>query len=562
MKKNNIIDNVIRLMKANPEKGFTLNEIEAETGLSRSSIATAINRESSRFQKKKRIGGKGRPEYEFRLQHRSLLSAGMAFSNSEPNYIIKPEYKELASLVGLDAVPAIFILGGAKYGKTSLINRLVYEIRTSSKANDYAVIHIDFERISNVESLSESNLYAELINQAKNSLPDAQIFFSHAEPDRDRVLEIRDSFLNTTLFPIMPESDFAIGGQLDRIGREIIEKTDVFLFFLSKKCVKLVGDKCLKMIQEAISLSETGRNPLFIPVLLEPCQLPDSFKNLEAIDLYENSSIDLKFSIEKHFDLLNRETPLKREASSTFETPEWWAREELEAILRRHLEKFSASRVLLIVDGLDFIFEHISDKSWADGIVSWLSEIRNRMNHSPYNRIQMLTAMSLMSYASLYSKPLLTQNKVIRMRPFSETEISKLLEVYDYQEKKEECASRLLAMFNGQPHLTHYAIERIVESGDGLEQFAGTPYLSLRDFQLYWSRIKDALSLSIKKGKTKLTSLLEGIVRHNDSKRESTSLYYRYYEYLILLGIIDLDGNISCDYYAKMLDMEIGGLDD
>jgi len=366
----------------------------------------------------------------------------------------------------------------------------------------------------------------------------------------------------------MPGASFKLSDPMDSISRSVIEKTDIFLFFLSKKYLNTIGNKALNAIRNNIDIEETGKRPKFIVVRIEATLDAKGFERIETIDLSEKSDDDLKFLLEERL-ITESKSDGDADLESIQEQPGFQAHWLFKSLIGHHLRNCPAQRLLMVVDGLDFIFEKVPSFEWADGFVRWLGELRNRMNEMPYDRIKLFVNFGLMSYNSMFSKPLHTQALVIRSQPFSNEEISTLLRLYRLTENPSDTATRLLHLFNGQPYLTHFAIERMAETGDGIELFTEIPFGSVREFQAYWKRLKTALSLAVRKRKRDLDILLAGFSDQNETDQKQAPLLIKYRQYLEFLGIAKMSMNQgeivsqpSCEFYKEMLANERRRTDD
>jgi TIR domain len=115
----------------------------------------------------------------------------------------------------------------------------------------------------------------------------AELFFSYARADAEKVQPIYDKLRESGYAPWMDSKDILPGERWETKINQAIKKADFFLAFLSgssvdrrgvlRKEVRLALGKWQEMLEDDIYL---------IPIRLEPCEIPEELAGFQTLDVF------------------------------------------------------------------------------------------------------------------------------------------------------------------------------------------------------------------------------------------------------------------------------------
>lgn len=114
-----------------------------------------------------------------------------------------------------------------------------------------------------------------------------QVFFIYAEEDRERVKEVRDKLVAEGYEPFM-ESDIVPGENKEVVIKAAMKQSKVRLVFFSGISVGQRGP-IQSQYKEALNIGREAPEGTIhlIPVKLDDCQLPEEFKSIEDVKVYD-----------------------------------------------------------------------------------------------------------------------------------------------------------------------------------------------------------------------------------------------------------------------------------
>ncbi|MEN2284490.1 toll/interleukin-1 receptor domain-containing protein [Algoriphagus sp. SE2] len=119
------------------------------------------------------------------------------------------------------------------------------------------------------------------MSRQTNTTP--KIFISYHSRDREFVMNLAHALEEKALTVWTRDLHSIAGKRMDRQIEEALEESDIVLFILSRNSVDS------KDLMDEADISLNNRK-LFIPLLIEPCQLPKRLKRIQYIDLHTNRS--------------------------------------------------------------------------------------------------------------------------------------------------------------------------------------------------------------------------------------------------------------------------------
>lgn len=114
-----------------------------------------------------------------------------------------------------------------------------------------------------------------------------QIFISYAREDNDKVVELRSHLAVRGYAPWMDKFDIIGGEDWERAMVRAVRQCDFFLFCASRNSVNKRG-AIQREIKEALDVwkERLEDDIFFIPVRLEPCEIPSQIRRFQWIDLF------------------------------------------------------------------------------------------------------------------------------------------------------------------------------------------------------------------------------------------------------------------------------------
>ena len=115
-----------------------------------------------------------------------------------------------------------------------------------------------------------------------------QVFISYAREDSDKVVELRSHLGVRGYSPWMDKFDIIGGEDWERAIVRAVRQCDFFLFCASRNSVNKRG-AIQREIKEALDVwkERLEDDIFFIPVRLEPCDIPGQIRRFQWIDLFE-----------------------------------------------------------------------------------------------------------------------------------------------------------------------------------------------------------------------------------------------------------------------------------
>jgi len=170
-KKKNILTLVREWFQAHPDEYMTKEELASKLELKVTSLASCLGRYKESFTTRSinpEDRGKGKPAitycYNPPMEDTTYIKPGMPLQGNEKIFALSEQVQKLKSLLDGERIPAIFLTGGVKTGKTSLVNWLANKARSHQ---EFLVLTVNFENAMFGEEtrLSLSSLFREFFRQ-------------------------------------------------------------------------------------------------------------------------------------------------------------------------------------------------------------------------------------------------------------------------------------------------------------------------------------------------------------------------------------------------------------
>ena len=121
-----------------------------------------------------------------------------------------------------------------------------------------------------------------------------RIFLCHASEDKKQVLEIYHKLMSAGFNPWLDKMDLLPGQKWDGEIRRALKHSRFIIIFFSKFSVSKRGyvQREFKLALDA--LEEIPEDQIFvIPVRLEDCRIPEAFRHIHYVDLFEQGGFEL-----------------------------------------------------------------------------------------------------------------------------------------------------------------------------------------------------------------------------------------------------------------------------
>jgi len=195
----------------------------------------------------------------------------------------------------------------------------------SGKGLDYVINNkstIDLfieEKRKIVKNKNSSNSdFLDKINMAESKKN--RIFLCHASEDKKQVIQIYNNLKKVGFAPWLDKMDLLPGHEWDKEIKKALKNSQFIIIFFSSNSVSKRGYIQREFKLALDTLEEIPEGQIFIvPTRLDNCKIPDSFKHIHYVDLFEKGGFDsivktINHSLasnskvsENKFDIFNRE---------------------------------------------------------------------------------------------------------------------------------------------------------------------------------------------------------------------------------------------------------------
>jgi transcriptional regulator with XRE-family HTH domain len=223
-----------------------------------------------------------------------------------------------------------------------------------------------------------------------------------------------------------------------------------------------------------------------------------------------------------------------------------------------------ASRVVLIIDGLDQVFRNPGSIVDAFALVNWLNALRNdaALGQHPYNKLALFVALTGKTWSAAHASPYATQAALLSLKKFTFKEVTLVFEKLGVESNR-SVVENVHSFFHGHPYLTQLFVWSLRNGStyDDAEREA----LDLEGpYEAHWERLKSEMAFLIGTN-YKLSELLTAVVRIVDrsSKRhplneKSYRIWGSYSRDLRVFGLLDgtLNEPTICKFYRNAIESE------
>lgn len=212
----------------------------------------------------------------------------------------------------------------------------------------------------------------------------AQIFLSYAREDKEKVEALYQKLSDAEFKPWMDEKDILPGERWESCVQRAIQDSDFFLACLSTNSVNKRGF-LQKEIRAALSIwqEKLDSDIYLIPVRLDDCEVPESLRDLQWVDLFEEDGWtrlveaiqvgmerrDEEFLANEYGyivsgEVTQKQNVLKRGQASLFwqEGQDQWSKGEL-------------TEAIISLDRAVTLFEEIGESEQADRVCKDLAQV-------------------------------------------------------------------------------------------------------------------------------------------------------------------------------------------
>ncbi|MEA2898042.1 MAG: AAA-like domain [Bradyrhizobium sp.] len=223
-----------------------------------------------------------------------------------------------------------------------------------------------------------------------------------------------------------------------------------------------------------------------------------------------------------------------------------------------------ATRVVVIVDGLDEIFKNAGAIVDPLAVTNWFQSLRNRAAHgiAPYDKLALFVALTGATWSAAHGSPYASQAGYLDLNKFSSqeaAEVFKQLQVDIDQAGLKE----VYRLFHGHPYLTQLFAWSM---RDGLSlQAAKEAALGLESrYEIHWERMKSEIGFLIGKNYPvrKVLTLIAKVAEQskpNALDETEDEIWRSYRRGLRIFGLIDgkFDSPTICEFYRTAIQREV-----
>ena len=222
-----------------------------------------------------------------------------------------------------------------------------------------------------------------------------------------------------------------------------------------------------------------------------------------------------------------------------------------------------ASRVVLIIDGLDQVFKNPGSIADPLALINWLSGLRSEAasGKPPYNKLAIFTALVGKTWSAAHASPYATQASELRLRKFSVDEVREVFaqlglgpNLYSAEEAH--------FLFHGHPYLTQLFAWSIREGSTVSNAVRAA--LSLEGhYGAHWDRMKSEIRFLIGTN-YELTPILRAVSlavkRSTDQPLDKNArrIWDSYGRDLRVFGLVDGSAQAPtvCEFYRNAIESE------
>lgn len=163
----------------------------------------------------------------------------------------------------------------------------------SAKGLDYVMKNKSTIELFNAENKKNTILEYDLDKNTMSINTKNRIFLCHASEDKTQVIEIYKNLKKIGFNPWLDKIDLLPGQEWDKEIRKVLKEAQSVIIFFSNNSVLKRGyvQKEFKLALDI--LQEIPEGQIFIiPTRLDDCQIPDSFKYIHYVDLFQKGGFD------------------------------------------------------------------------------------------------------------------------------------------------------------------------------------------------------------------------------------------------------------------------------
>ena len=212
--------------------------------------------------------------------------------------ILEDEARLQKAIEAFDVDPIIRRFGSwavTTYGVESLVS--YYPIDLSRINEPYWLEHMSEKNWVDVREFAAALEFARDLLKAKqrrsiNGRP-LKVFLCHGSEDKPAMRELRNNLLTAGVEPWLDEEELLPGHDWRLEIQRALRRTDIALVCLSNKTVSKTGFVQREVKEALDAAAERPEGQIFIiPARLDHCQLPDSLRKWQWVDLYEQDGFD------------------------------------------------------------------------------------------------------------------------------------------------------------------------------------------------------------------------------------------------------------------------------
>ncbi len=221
----------------------------------------------------------------------------------------------------------------------------------------------------------------------------------------------------------------------------------------------------------------------------------------------------------------------------------------------------NASRIVLMIDGLDLIFKIAGSVADPLALINWLTALRHEaaLGQPPYNKLTLFTAFTGKTWSAAHGSPYATQAGELRLKKFGKDEVAQTFGQFGIDSASYDL-DEVCALFHGHPYLTQL-FAWALRGGLSAEEARQAALTLDGRYETHWERMKSEIGFLIGRNfdlNKLLTVVLQTIDSPQQQNENANRIWRSYTRDLRVFGLVDgtADAPTICKFYRTAIERE------
>jgi predicted transcriptional regulator len=219
----------------------------------------------------------------------------------------------------------------------------------------------------------------------------------------------------------------------------------------------------------------------------------------------------------------------------------------------------NASRIVLIIDGLDLVFKIAGSVADPLALINWLTALRHEaaLGKPPYSKLTLFTAFTGKTWSAAHASPFGSQAGELRLRKFSKAEVGQAFGQFGIESARYNI-DEVYALFHGHPYLTQI-FAWAVRKGSSAEEATQAALELQGRYETHWNRMRSEIRFLIGSNYDldKLLTVVARTINRTRQQAESANRIWASYNHdLRVFGLIDgtSEAPTICKFYQNAIE--------